>query len=108
MDIRKKLIIEINSFLTDAMQLHNTRKLINKNQYLDLESNICSLTETDFDTKIKYNYFLKFINQPELLTKRELFEKIFLNNPDEELYDDNNLLILQVDKYLRTLVDWLK
>jgi hypothetical protein len=65
MDIRKKLIIEINSFLTDAMQLHNTRKLINKNQYLDLESNICSLTETDFDTKIKYNYFLKFINQPD-------------------------------------------
>lgn len=108
MKIRENLIIEINSFLEDAMELYNTEKRINKFQYLDLESKICSLTEDDFDPKEKYNYFLKYINQTELLSKRNMFQKLFLKNPDEEFYNDDNLLILLVDTYLRTLISWIK
>lgn len=108
MEIRENLILEVNSFLNDAMELYNTEKKINKFQYLDLENKICSLREDDFDPKEKYNYFLKYINQSELLNKRNMFQKIFRKNPDEEFHNDENLLVLSVDTYLRTLVDWLK
>ncbi len=89
---RENLIIEINSFLEDAMELYNSKKRINKFQYLDLENKICSLREDDFDPKEKYNYFLKYLNQTELQTKRNMFQKLFLNNPDEEFYNDDNFI----------------
>ena len=109
MKIRENLINDIKSFLLEAMELYNAEKKINRFEYLNLESKICALRKDDFESEDKYKYFLRYINKPELLTNRNMIENLFSENPlREAFFNDDILHFFWVDRYLRTLLDWLK
>ncbi len=111
MEIRKNLIIDISAFLEESIEFYKVEKKIDKFQYLNLELKICSLRQNDFESEEKYSYFLSYINQSELLDKRNSLENLFRKKTSNDpffVYEDGNLLFLLIDRYLRTLLDWLK
>lgn len=109
MKIRESLMSDIESFLLEALKLYNVEKIVNRSEYLYLESRICALSKDDFESKEKHKHFLRYIYQTELLAQRNTIQNLFSKNlPRKEHFINDLPHYFWVDKYLRTLLDWLK
>ena len=106
---RENLINDIQSFLIEAFQIYNDKKIVKRSEYLNLETRICNLKEHNFDSEEKFKQFLKYINQLELKDRRNKLVNYFQKNPIKEGYFNNyDDPFMVVDAYLRTLISWLK
>ena len=81
--MRKQLISDIETYLKEAIILYNQEGIVLKNIFFELSSRIFYLRKEDFDSKEKYDFFLRFYNQPRRSTERHLLENNF---KDDNLY----------------------
>jgi DNA-binding GntR family transcriptional regulator len=102
MEIRESLIIDIESFVVDAIELYNAEKIVKKSEYVNLESRISALNKNDFESEEKYEYFLKYFNQPKRSAEKVLLEREFI----EDYLKDGKFLWMC--NYFTGIVNWMK
>jgi len=102
MQIRESLINDIESFVSNAINLSNAQGIVNKDGYFDLNKRILSLNKDDFESEEKYNYFLNFINQGIRQAEKFAMENSFQGN------HLSNPAFLWMCNYLDGIVRWLK
>lgn len=80
MQTRESLITEIETFVSNAINLSNTQGIVDKIGYFDLDKRILSLNENDFENKDKYIFFLNFIQQGKRQAEKFAMESSFQDN----------------------------
>lgn len=81
MNIREDLIRDIELFIPKANDLYNNSRYnitpeVNKSDFFSLESRFYSLTEDNFESEEKYNYYSKYINQARIQDESHKFKHI--------------------------------
>ncbi len=102
MGIRESLIIDIESFIKNAIELYNVEEIVKKSEYVNLEKRILTLSKNDFESEKKYEFFLKYVNQPHRCVEKVLFEKEFV----EDYLKEGDFLWMCT--YFRGIVDRMK
>ena len=79
MSIRENLVRDIELFIPKAIALYNDSRynitpVVNKSDFLSLESRFYALTEDDFESEDKYNNFLNYVNQVQRRTESDKFK----------------------------------
>ncbi|NUY82754.1 hypothetical protein HUK80_17760 [Flavobacterium sp. MAH-1] len=101
MEPRKDLIVDIEKYLENAINVYNEKGIVEKPKYRSLRNRITSLIETDFESIEKHEYFLDYFNQPERRIRRVLLEKSL----EDDYLESGAFLFLLND--LRGIANWL-
>lgn len=99
---RENLILDIISFKERGILYYNQEGLVNRADYFQIISRVFSIQENDFETKEKYLYFLKFINN----IQRRIDRNIIENGFDGDFLHSSNFL--RMCNYLEGIKEWLK
>ena len=82
----KALADQIKAFIEKSIELHNMGGTVDKASYEDFEKQINALQPEDFQTLEKFEYFQRYLNQPQRVADRTVLKRLFFDGNHLNVY----------------------